>query len=356
MDGNTRGNTPFKPHSGADTSGADTSIRGEALALPHPDISNNEASISEASISEASINDTISIDDIEIIIDTVKEEWVNIHKNAGENTYKEQYGVSPYGGLKGEYPPGIIPLAIEHIKNDKIEDDPTLELIVKCLEYSKLSYDDSIIHKRFERSIFNNVALYSERNDGNLFISIRGTVTMYDIANDINCLQVKMDEDEFAKENMYVHKGFYNDFREIKTYLREFFTNIKGVQYVIFTGHSRGSAISTFSSMYIKTLFPELTIYNIGFGCPRLGNGSFVNYYNKTMRENTFLFKSEFDIVTKLPIYQYYDIMDQYIIRDYKIVSKNTPDDSFSDMLHSSLEYHKIKYYSKCDFIYNYKA
>jgi hypothetical protein len=353
MDGDTRGN-------------AHCDISGAAVT---PDISNNEANI----------NDTISIDDIEIIIDTVKEQWVNIrgHPASAADTSVAQWGskgeyppglkgeclytktYNNYGGSKGEYPPGskgIIPLAIEHIKNDNIDNDPTLELIVKCLEYSNLSYDDSIIHKRFESSIFNNVALYSEINDGNLFISIRGTVTMYDIVNDINCLQVKMDEDEFAKENMYVHKGFYNDFREIKTYLRELFTNIKGVQYVIFTGHSRGSAISTFSSMYIKTLFPELTIYNIGFGCPRLGNGSFVNYYNKTMRENTFLFKSEFDIVTKLPIYQYYDIMDQYIIRDYKIVSKNTPDDSFSDMLHSSLEYHKIKYYSKCDFIYNYKA
>jgi hypothetical protein len=341
MDGDTpRGNAPFKPHR---------------------DISNNEASISEASINDTSGADTISIDDIEIIIDTVKEQWINIHKNAGENTYNEYRGLKgeyPLG-LKGEYPPGskgIIPLAIENIKNDNIDDDPTIELIVKCLEYSTLSYDDSIIHKRFESSIFNNVALYSERRDGYFFISIRGTVTMYDIANDIDFLQVKMDEeDELVKENMYVHKGFYADFREIKTYLRELFTNIQSQQPIIFTGHSRGSAISTFSAMYIKTLFPELTVYNIGFGCPRLGNEEFVKYYNKTMRENTYLFKTELDLITKVPIYNYYDIMDQYIIRDDKIISKNTPDDTFTDILHSSFEYHKLKYYSKCDFIYKYK-
>ena len=313
--------------------------------------------------------------DIEIEIDTVKEQWINIHTNTAANAYngvsitKGEYppGVNGeclytktynnYGGSKGEYPPGSkgalpLTLAIENIKNDNIEDDPTIELVIKCIEYSSLSYDDNIIHKRFESSIFNNVALYSERRDGYFFISIRGTVTMYDIANDIDFLQVKMDEeDELSKENMYVHKGFYADFREIKTYLKELLTNIK--QPVIFTGHSRGSAISTFSAMYIKTLFPELTVYNIGFGCPRLGNEEFVKYYNKTMRENTYLFKAELDIITKMPIYGYYDIMDQYTIRDDKVVSKNAPD---AGILHSSFEYHKLKYYSKCDFTYKYKA
>lgn len=301
----------------------------------HCDISNNEASISEASGS-----DTISIDDIEIEIDTVKEQWINIHTNTAANSYN---GVSI---TKVEYPTGV--------NGVSPYDDPTLELVIKCIEYSSLSYDDNIIHKRFESSIFNNVALYSERRDGYFFISIRGTVTMYDIANDIDFLQVKMDEeDELSKENMYVHKGFYADFREIKTYLKELLTNIK--QPVIFTGHSRGSAISTFSAMYIKTLFPELTVYNIGFGCPRLGNEEFVKYYNKTMRENTYLFKAELDIITKMPIYGYYDIMNQYTIRDNKVVSKNAPDDSFTDILHSSFEYHKLKYYSKCDFTYKYK-
>ena len=232
---------------------------------------------------------------------------------------------------------------------------PITEMILKCLDYSNVSYGtttNNLTHKEFANSLFNRVDLYYERTDNNLFIAIRGTVTMYDIVNDINFIQEKMEMDNTTEE-LYVHKGFHQDFKDIKQFLRELISEnlSSGVTNVYFTGHSRGSSVSTLSSLYIKTTYPELNVYNIGFGCPRLGCERFADYYNKLMRETTYLFREELDIVTKLPIYGYYDIFNQYIIKDKKVISKYESHDSFVEVIESSLENHRLKNYMNCDYI-----
>jgi predicted lipase len=325
------------------------------------------------------MDDIISINDVKIIMDS-DEEWENISINDTKDVTNSEIEVTKSEIdltndeiylTKGEieFTKGdisymkmdtndnivvytLLRIAKKNIEEDKIEDDPTNEMIIKCLENSNLSYDDNIRHKEFNNSKFNNVRLYIERKEDKMIISIRGTVTMYDIVNDIDCFQEKMDEEELIKENLLVHNGFYKDFKEIKKYLKELIKKEiieKKRKQIYFTGHSRGSAISTFSSLYIKTVFPELEVYNIGFGCPRVGNKEFVDYYNKNMRDNTYLFRTEFDIVPKVPIYNYYDIMNQYVIKDNKVfIYEET--DNIVDLIHSGLEFHKIIYYNSCNY------
>jgi predicted lipase len=244
------------------------------------------------------------------------------------------------------------------------------EIILKCLEYSNDAYGvdtssnansaarSSLIHKEFTNSIFNRVNLYYDKSEfGNLFIAIRGTVTMYDIMNDINFIQTKMEiekAEQSEKEDLLVHSGFYQDFKDIKSFLRELITEEKekSLKNIYFTGHSRGSGICTLSSIYIKTEFPELNVFNIGFGCPRIGCQKFTNYYNKLMRDTTYLFREDEDIVTRVPIYGYGDLMNQYVIKDNKVVSKYKPgeDDGIINMIESNFHYHRLENYKKCDY------
>jgi predicted lipase len=235
---------------------------------------------------------------------------------------------------------------------------PIREIILKCLEYSNDAYgvnpNTKLIHKQFANSIFSRVDLYYERTDNNnLYIAIRGTVTLYDVMNDINFIQEKMDEIKIEKD-VYVHKGFYQDFKDIKAYLCEFIFEqiLSGVTNIYFTGHSRGSSVSTLSSIYIKNLYPSINVYNIGFGCPRLGCEKFTDYYNILLRDTTYLFREDFDIVTRLPIYKYGDLMNQYVIKNNKVVSKYNPneDDGVIDIIESSLKYHRLEIYKKCDY------
>jgi hypothetical protein len=230
-------------------------------------------------------------------------------------------------------------------------------IILKCLEYSNDAYgvDDpntKLQHKEFANSLFNRVNLYYEIMNDSIFIAFRGTVTIYDVINDINFIKAKMDE--ITTTDVYVHRGFYHDFKDIKSFLRDLIEDEKekSVKNIYFTGHSRGSSICTISSVFIKTEFPDLNVYNIGFGCPRIGCEQFTNYYNKLLRDTTYLFREEFDIVAKLPIYGYGDLMNQYMIKNNKVVSLYHPidDDEIIDMIESRIKYHRLEVYQKCDY------
>jgi predicted lipase len=173
---------------------------------------------------------------------------------------------------------------------------------------------------------------------------------MYDVMNDINFIQERMELDAADVPEIKVHKGFHQDFKDIKPFLSTLINENPNIKNIYFTGHSRGSSVSTLSALYIKTVYPHLNVYNIGFGCPRLGCENFANYYNKLLRETTYLFREEKDIVTKLPIYGYYDIFNQYIIKDNKIVSMYESYDSVIEFMESGLEHHKLHNYMDCNY------
>jgi len=284
----------------------------------------------------------IDLNDIKIEIDTAA-----THANEmGTATHANEMGTASHANEMGT-------ATHANVKNN------ITPIILKCLKYSDDAYgvnkDTTLTHKTFEKNIFSRVDLYYERIDNVLFIAIRGTVTIYDVMNDIKLIQENMEMDKSDIPDIKVHKGFHQDFKDIKPFLREFIQeNLStGVTNIYFTGHSRGSSISTLSALYIKTLYPypDLNVYNIGFGCPRLGCEIFADYYNKLMRETTYLFREELDIVTKLPIYGYYDIFNQYIIKDKKVISKYESHDSIVEVVESSLENHRLNNYMDCDYI-----
>ena len=161
-------------------------------------------------------------------------------------------------------------------------------------------------------------------------------------------LKEELKKKEELKSKLYVHYGFYTDFCKIKNFVTDLI-NSKIVNKIYFAGHSRGAAIATITALYIRSLFNNIKVYNIGFGCPKIGCRHFVTYYNKLLSSTTYLIRTQYDIIPQLPVHNYYDTLHQYIIENRKLILYN-PIDSFNSILHSKLDYHKLMYYKQCDY------
>jgi hypothetical protein len=228
--------------------------------------------------------------------------------------------------------------------------------ILKFYNIANLSYYDTdkwdnknVIYKKFDSHILNIVHLYHYYENDELYIAIRGSDSISDIIDDIDIYKVAFKE---IDNDLYVHNGFYTDFCEIKNYLEEIIQN-KKINSIFFTGHSKGSAICTLSALYIKYKYSDINIYNIGFGCPRIGGSKFANLYNTLLSSTTYLIRMRYDLIPKLPIYDYYDINNQYILENnnislYKI--NNNIINNTINIIKSDLKHHELISYKNCDF------
>jgi predicted lipase len=223
-----------------------------------------------------------------------------------------------------------------------------MDKIPVCLKNAELSYCDvskwenkNVIYKKFNNTTTNLVNIYHYYEEDTLYISIRGSDCFMDILDDIDIYKVQFKE--YENETVYLHDGFYSDFCEIKLYIEEII-NSKPINTIYLTGHSKGAAIVIITSLYIASKFNNIKVYCIGFGCPRVGCKKFVECYNKLLSSTTFLIRTEFDIIPQLPIYGYYDVMSQYMVKDNKILPY-TPEDSIVKIIHSNFKYHKLYYY-----------
>jgi hypothetical protein len=231
-----------------------------------------------------------------------------------------------------------------------------MDLLKRCLKNAELSYYNldkwdikDVVYKEFKNHILNLVHLYYYYEEDKLYISIRGSDSKIDILDDIDIYKVSFKElkEQETNEKIYVHNGFYTDFCEIKDYVEEIIKS-KPINTIYFTGHSRGSAISTITSIYIASIYRKnINIYNVGFGCPRVGCKNFANYYNNLLSSTTYLIRTKKDLIPQLPIYDYYDIQNQYIIDDQKLIPYK-PTDSITNILYSNFDNHKLKYYIEC--------
>jgi predicted lipase len=225
-----------------------------------------------------------------------------------------------------------------------------MDKLLKCLKNAELSYYDvdkwenkDIVYKKFDNDILNTVHLYYYYEKDNIYISIRGSEGIIDIINNIDIHKVPFKE---INKELNVHNGFYTDFCEIKDFIEEIIKN-KSINEIYFSGHSKGAAICTLSSIYIASIFNNIKIYNISFGCPRIGCEKFIKYYNNLLSTTTYLIRTKYDIIPRVPIYDYYDIDNQYIIEDSKLIIYK-PDDNLINTLQCNINNHKIDYYINC--------
>jgi hypothetical protein len=201
----------------------------------------------------------------------------------------------------------------------------------KLANIAKLSYNDELEFKKEIRNFTNpdDIYFYDAAIDGysdaqmytliykdKIIFSIRGTSSIKDAITDIKFKKTLFQDVQYTinnkkYKNIKVHKGFLSQFNTIKFRIISYiFSALWGDKcknistnkiHVIFSSHSLGAAISTLASAMLKAHFHDkIFVENWTFGCPRVGNNSFIKYYQDNIDiSNIYVYGN--DIVTKIP-------------------------------------------------------
>lgn len=141
-----------------------------------------------------------------------------------------------------------------------------------------------------------------------LYIVWRGSSSPKDFLKDAEVRKVN-----FVEPGEKVHNGFYTAFESVKEDLYSSInyilnttkfnkTNPNRIQSVVICGHSLGAALTVISSYMICKDFPQIAhlVKNLTIGCPRVGNSTFKDNYNKLVPTSIRIVNDK-DLVTRIP-------------------------------------------------------
>lgn len=163
---------------------------------------------------------------------------------------------------------------------------------------------------------------YSFVQDKTLHVVFRGTQARHDLAVDIDILFDSL----FPNSQILVHEGFLRLFRSFETSISEHIRNhVDTIDTILFTGHSLGGGLATLSAAWFGWTFHSIQPIRIvchTFGCPRVGNTHFTDWYTQHVDE-TVRVTNEWDPVPTLPIsYQFTHVSKSLCVDD--TLQKNT--------------------------------
>jgi len=135
-----------------------------------------------------------------------------------------------------------------------------------------------------------------------LYIVWRGSSSPKDFLEDAQVKKVN-----FVEPGEKVHSGFYTAFSSIKEDLYSSINyvvsnNLDKIKSVVICGHSLGAALTVISSYMICKDFPQIAhlVKNVTIGCPRVGNSTFKDNYNKLVPKSIRIVNDK-DLVTRIP-------------------------------------------------------
>ena len=135
-----------------------------------------------------------------------------------------------------------------------------------------------------------------------LYIVWRGSSSLKDFLEDAQVKKVN-----FVEPGERVHNGFYTAFSSVKEDLYSsvnhvITNNLDKIKSVVVCGHSLGAALAVISSYMICKDFPQIThlVKNLTIGCPRVGNSTFKDNYNKLVPKSIRIVNDK-DLVTRIP-------------------------------------------------------
>jgi hypothetical protein len=198
---------------------------------------------------------------------------------------------------------------------------PPFRELVKTLLLSNMAYFDQIEDvtrvigypqvKFFAGSLLGeDTQCYVMFEGRTAFVIFRGTEDASDFINDIEAVRwasVTFDP------NIKVHKGFHLQYQAVASALSSYLTeHAPHYDEVVFTGHSLGGALATIATMYYywnnqDAANPASThitkvIRTQTFGCPRVGDANFGQYYSKCLLpENHWRVFNETDPAAQFP-------------------------------------------------------
>ena len=181
-----------------------------------------------------------------------------------QNSYNEEYGISPMEFLITEFMPHEITTIMENFTN-------------------KLTF-------------------YTAKDAENvLYVVFRGTDSCTNWFENFMFFPKKIKP--YGNTNTYikVHTGFYNEYQTLRPHIfsliKEKYSDCKEI---IVAGHSLGSALAELCAVDIQYNFGIVPLV-FGFGSPRVGNKQFVNSYKKRI-PTCYEFSFNNDPVTKVPL------------------------------------------------------
>lgn len=126
---------------------------------------------------------------------------------------------------------------------------------------------------------------------GKMIIAFRGTDQPLDVLTDARIWRSRADGYE-------VHSGFLYGWRSVSEYV---LNASKSSGRVVVTGHSLGGALAKLCALAIEKVTPGRVAAVHTFGQPRVGNRAFAYTYNAALRDRTFRWINQEDIVPRLP-------------------------------------------------------
>ena len=143
---------------------------------------------------------------------------------------------------------------------------------------------------------------FTALSNDTLYIVWRGSSSPKDFLKDAQVKKVN-----FVQPGEKVHNGFYTAFESVKEDLYSSINFILSkkldkIKSVVICGHSLGAALTVISSYMICKDFPQIAhlVKNVTIGCPRVGNSTFKDNYNKLVPKSIRIVNDK-DLVTRIP-------------------------------------------------------
>ena len=101
-----------------------------------------------------------------------------------------------------------------------------------------------------------------------------------------------------------VHSGFMDIYMSLRPALLNVLSNFPtSIKRICITGHSLGASQALCATLDLSTLFPDVTLDTVVFGCPRVGNNAFADALLRASTVNSLvLLANTCDMVTNMPL------------------------------------------------------
>lgn len=148
-----------------------------------------------------------------------------------------------------------------------------------------------------------NSVAHSWLEDTVLIFSFRGTVSSWDVLEDIEVLRVRP---AWAPSTARVHAGFLAHYKKLSRHIRRrvYEALAAGIKDAYFTGHSLGAAVASLA--FYETLACGLSLKLVTFAGPQFGDEAFVHWASRAALAagaSVTTVENIHDAVPRLPIF-----------------------------------------------------
>lgn len=129
-----------------------------------------------------------------------------------------------------------------------------------------------------------------------MYVCFRGTESTRDVLADIDIIFDTLEGD------IRVHAGFHHQYKSMENKLYNFLDElVDKYETIVCCGHSLGGALAALSAPIIAERYPTKDVRCYTYGAPRVGNKSFITWFNKTVADSCRVV-NERDPVTQIPL------------------------------------------------------